>query len=187
MKLPALTRKTHYWVSIVFAVPLLVVVCSGILLQLKKDWTWVQPAEAKGSGKIPTVTMEQILSAARSKPEAGVKEWDDVARIDIRPNKKLVKVTTKTDWEVQIDAGTGDVLLTAYRRSDWIEAIHDGSWFHSRAKYYVFLPTAVALLFLWVSGVYLFFYPRWVRWNRTRQKATTETQRPQSFTENRPD
>ena len=47
MKLPLLTRRIHYWAAIIAAAPLLVVVVSGILLQLKKDWTWVQPVTTR--------------------------------------------------------------------------------------------------------------------------------------------
>ncbi len=44
--------------------------------------------------------------------------------------------------------------------SDWIESLHDGSWFGGEfAKLGVFLPAAAVLLGLWVTGVYLFFMP----------------------------
>ena len=52
----------------------------------------------------------------------------------------------------------------AYRRSDLIESLHDGSWFHDRAKLWVFLPTAAVVLMLWGTGIYLFFLPLAVRW-----------------------
>ena len=45
----------------------------------------------------------------------------------------------------------------AYRRSDFIESIHDGTYFHDMAKLGVFLPSAIILLVLWITGMYLFF------------------------------
>ena len=41
------TRRTHYWASALFALPLIVMIGSGLLLQVKKQWSWVQPAEQR--------------------------------------------------------------------------------------------------------------------------------------------
>ena len=45
-----LNRKVHYWASFIAAIPLLVMIGSGLLLQVKKHWTWVQPVEHRGTG-----------------------------------------------------------------------------------------------------------------------------------------
>jgi uncharacterized iron-regulated membrane protein len=166
MKPSVLNRKVHYWASIFVAVPLLIVAVSGVLLQIKKQWTWVQPTELKGSGKEPAVSFDRILEACRNVPEAGVASWADIVRIDVRPSKGILKVTTKTDWEIQIDAKTGEVLQSAYRRSDWIEAIHDGSYFTDWAKYGLFLPSGIGLILLTLTGAYLFWQPIGVKWRR---------------------
>ena len=83
MKPNVLNRKVHYWVSIFIAVPLLVIAVTGVLLQIKKQWTWVQPSERKGSGKEPAVSFDRILEACRGVPEAGVTSWADVTRVDV--------------------------------------------------------------------------------------------------------
>ena len=100
-----------------------------------------------------------MLDAAKSKPEAGIQSWGDVERIDVQPGRGIAKIQSKTSWEVQVDLQTGDVLQVAYRRSDFIETLHDGSGFHDRAKLWVFLPTAAVALGLWFTGIYLFFLP----------------------------
>ena len=41
-----LSRKAHRWGAIAVALPFLVVIATGILLQLKKNWSWVQPVES---------------------------------------------------------------------------------------------------------------------------------------------
>jgi uncharacterized iron-regulated membrane protein len=152
-------RKVHYWISIAAALPLLIMAATGILLQVKKDFAWIQPAEKTGSGTEPAVTMARILEACRSVPEAGVREWKDIRRIDIRPARGIVKVTTSRNVEVQLDAATGEVLQSAYRRSDMIEQLHDGSWFHPLVKRGVFLPAGLALLALVATGLWLFVVP----------------------------
>ena len=167
------TRKCHRWGAILIALPFLLVLVTGILLQLKKDWSWVQPPTARGQSKTPAIGLDAILDAARSRPEAGVQGWGDVERLDVQPGRGIAKVQAKSRWEVQVDLATGEVLQVAYRRSDLIESLHDGSWFHDSAKLWVFLPTAVIVLGLWGTGIYLFFLPHTVRRSRRRQKRTT--------------
>lgn len=97
-----------------------------------------------------------------------VSSWDDVNRIDVRPAKGMMKIWAKSNWEAQIDTATGQILQVAYRRSDLIEAIHDGSWFHDSAKLFLFLPAGATLLLLWITGMYLFILPYAVKFRRKR-------------------
>jgi uncharacterized iron-regulated membrane protein len=159
MKVKILTRKVHYWASIVIAIPLLVIICTGLLLQMKKNFSWVQPPEQRGAGAAPTLTLPAILEIASSVPGAGVREWSDIPRVEVRPGRGLVKVVSKSGIEVQIDASTGAVLQVSARRSDVIESIHDGSWFHPAAKLWLFFPVGLVLLGLLLTGIYLFFLP----------------------------
>lgn len=164
-------RKLHRWGAIVVAVPFLIVILTGILLQLKKEVSWIQPPTQRGQGTTPTITFEAILAAVRAVPEAEVRGWGDITRLDVQPKRGVVKVQLKNSWEVQLDLETAAVLQTAYRRSDWIEALHDGSWFHDNVKLWIFLPAAVMVLGLWITGMYLFFLPWWVRWSSRRGTA----------------
>lgn len=168
MKFHILNRKIHYWASLIVALPLVVIIATGMLLQFKKQIPWVQPAERRGSGTEPTLTMAQILEICRGIPEVEVRGWDDIHRIDVRPSKGMLKVSTKNSWEVQLESQTGVVLQVAFRRSDVIEALHDGSWFHDGVKYWVFVPAAFILLLLWLTGLYLFLLPFLGRGKRQR-------------------
>lgn len=160
MRLNFLNRRIHYWATVFIAVPVLVVIGSGILLQMKKHWAWVQPAEQRGTGTVPAVDLHAILRAVQSVPHAGAGTWDDVNRIDLRPSKGLAKVWLRSGWEVQVDLGSGAVLQTAYRRSDLIESIHDGSFFAGEwTKLGIVLPTGVIMLVMWITGVWMFVAP----------------------------
>ena len=64
MILPALLRKVHYWGSVIIALPIAVVIGTGLLLQLKKEVTWIQPAEIKTKAREVSITPDQILKAA---------------------------------------------------------------------------------------------------------------------------
>lgn len=169
MKFTVLNRKTHYWLSAFVALPAVVIIASGLLLQVKKQLDWVQPPEQRGEGVVPTIPFATILEISRGVPQAAVRTWDDIHRLDVRPSRGMIKVTTKTNWEIQIDAASGAVLQVAYRRSDLIESIHDGSFFHEGMKYALFLPAGVCLFLLWITGLYLFIRPLWVNSRRGRR------------------
>jgi hypothetical protein len=171
LKLNVLNRKTHYWIAGVIAVPLIVIACTGSLLQLKKHWGWVQPPEKRGSTKHPTVELSGILEALKKHPTLEVEHWGHVKRIDVRPDRGVAKAWLHTDYEAQVDLGTAEILQIAYRRSDWIESIHDGSIFGDSVKLYVFFPTAISLVLLWFGGVWMFVVPFKNRRRVRRQKA----------------
>jgi uncharacterized iron-regulated membrane protein len=160
-------RKIHRWGAVIIALPFLVVIVTGLLLQLKKQLPWVQPPAGRGQGNLPQVSFDAILDAAKSVPAAEIRGWDDIDRLDVRPTRGYVKVQARTRWEIQVDLKTAKILQVAYRRSDLIESIHDGSWFHDAVKLWVFLPSAVVVLVLWGTGIYLFVLPHYVRWTRT--------------------
>ncbi len=157
------SRKIHRWGAVAVVLPLGVVICSGVLLQLKKQYEWIQPPTLQGDSDAPTIGFDAILAAAASVPEAEIESWEDIERLDVRPARGIVKVRGKTRWEVQVDTATGEVLQVRYRRSDLIESIHDGSWFHNKAKLWLFLPTGLLLLGLWLTGVYLWILPIWAK------------------------
>jgi len=170
MSAPRLNRKVHRLGAILVALPVLVIFGSGIFLQLKKDWTWVQPATLRGAATRPTISFDRVLEAARSVEHAAIASWDDIDRIDVRPDRGILKVHARNSWEVQVDTHTGEVLQVAYRRSDLIEDIHDGSFLHPNVKHWVFLPAAIVLLGLWGTGVYLWFLPHLVKWRRKHKR-----------------
>ena len=149
-------RLFHRWASIAVAVPLLLVILTGMLLLLKKESSWIQPASQRGSSRELALEFDQILEIAKTVPEARIGSWDDIDRLDVRPAKGMVKVRAENRWEIQIDTCTGDILQVAYRRSDLLESLHDGSFFHDKVRLWIFLPAAVLLLGLWLSGIYLF-------------------------------
>ena len=149
-------RTLHYWGSIICLMPVLIVVMTGTLLLLKKEFDWIQPTTVDRAAGAPAMRFERILEIARSVEPLGVTDWQQVERLDIRPAKGVIKIRAKNRWEAQIDQTTGEVLKVAYRRSDLIESIHDGSFFHPAAKLGIFLPSAVLLLLLSLTGLFLF-------------------------------
>ena len=157
MKAKVLNRKIHRWAAIIIALPVIIVIISGVILQVKKEFDWIQPPTQRGSGSEPALSFDKILDVVRNVPGVGLTSWNDINRLDVRPGKGIIKVRGINDWEVQIDSKTGDILQVSVRRSDLIESIHDGSFFHEIFKLWVFLPSALILAGIWGTGIYMFF------------------------------
>jgi len=167
-----LFRQVHYWLSLAVLVPAIIIFGAGSLLMLKKEVDWVQPSTQTGvvEAQLPEASFQQMLEAARRHPEAGIAQWSDIDRIDLRVDRGIAKLRANSGWEVQVDTKTAEVLSVAYRRSDVIESIHDGSFFSDAVKLYVFLPTGIVLIIMWMTGVYLFFLPRIAKLRKNRRK-----------------
>lgn len=170
MRFSALNRKIHYWLSIVLLLPLLVISVTGALLQLKKHIAWVQPTELRAGEGAPDLSLVGLVELAGT-AHPPLSQWSDATRIEICPQRNLAKVVGEDGVEVQIDLGRGVVMQTAPRRSDWLEALHDGSWFGDWVKYGWFLPVAVLLLISTLTGLVLFALPYVRRVQRSRREA----------------
>ena len=151
-------RQVHYWISPVIIIPIIIMVSSGIMLQLKKQSNWIQPNVEVTSSSKP-IMLQSYLDAVSTVKEANISSWDDIERIDIRPDKGIAKIKSKNNWEIQIDIETTEIYAKNYRRSDIIESIHDGSFFSEVVKYGWFLPSGILLLILSLTGIYMFFIP----------------------------
>ncbi|MFD2167967.1 PepSY domain-containing protein [Thalassotalea euphylliae] len=170
MKFSSLNRSIHKWGSIIIALPVLLVLITGILLLVRKEFDVLQPPTQKGISIEPSITFDQILTATSTVPEAMVANWQDIDRLDVRPDKGVIKVRTNSSWEVQLDASTGEVLQVAYRNSEFIESLHDGTFFEKSANLWLMLPVSIVLTFLWLTGMYLFFLPYIKKWRRNIEK-----------------
>lgn len=158
MKIHVLFRKIHHWGSIIVAVPLVIMIGAGILLMLKKEIEWIQPSSQSGIEikQVPMASMQDLFIAAKSVEQAEFTSWAELERADLKPGKGIIKFVSATQWEVQVDTSSAEVLNVAKRRSDIIEAIHDGSYFADWMKLWLFLPAGVVLFMLWLTGLYLF-------------------------------
>ena len=169
MNFNRINRSTHRWASIAIAIPLLVIVVTGILLLLKKEVEYLQPASAKGAYRQPSISFEQVLAIAKTVKQAEIDSWQAIDRLDVRPNKGIIKIRAKSHWEIQIDATTGEILKTAFRRSDIIEQLHDASYWQDKANLWFTLPIAVVLLLIAITGIVLFFLPYYRRYQNQKR------------------
>lgn len=163
-------RTIHYWGAIICAIPVIIVIITGVLLLLRKEIDWIQPSSAHGQGGIPEISFEQILNISKSVQQAQIESWQDINRLDVRPSRGIVKIRAKNRWEIQIDHQTMEILHIAYRRSSLIESIHEGTFFHEKVRLWLFLPSAIILFTLWVTGMYLFLTMHFTKRNIQKRR-----------------
>lgn len=152
-------RQIHKWGSIIIALPLLLVIVTGILLLLKKEFSIIQPPTQRGISHVPSLSFEQILIVVKTVESAKIQSWEDIDRMDVRPDKGIIKVRSNNEIEIQIDSENGQILLIAQRNSDFIESLHDGTFFQKNANLWLMLPVAIISFILLITGVILFFIP----------------------------
>lgn len=175
MKVSVLLRRLHYWGAALIMLQIGLVIAAGLLLSVKKELTWIQPATQVGAApkELPSRSLAELHAAATADPRLEGLAWSDFARIDFHPNKGVLKFISKDGWEAQVDTSTGQLLQVAPRRSDLIESLHDGSFFADWTKLFIFFPSGLVLFYLWGSGIYMFVYPRL----KTAQKQARRTGR----------
>lgn len=94
-----------------------------------------------------------------------------IDRIDVRPDKGIVKISFKNHYVgVQVDGATGVVLKRENRYADLIEQIHDGSWvdrqFGLKSGVFKLFYTTVSglgLLTFCITGFWLWYGPKILR------------------------
>jgi uncharacterized iron-regulated membrane protein len=166
-------RKIHRYIAIAAFFFLLLVSVTGLLLIWKKNSGGYLLADSqKGS----STDIGQWLSFDSLRNIAVTTLRDSISpdlspklnRIDARPDKGMVKfVFEEHYWAIQLDCATGKVLHVERRRADFIENLHDGSYFDKytggffKISYGTFV--GLSLLLLTITGFFLWINPRRMR------------------------
>jgi uncharacterized iron-regulated membrane protein len=166
-------RKIHRYIAIASFFFLLLVSVSGLLLIWKKNTGGYLLAD---SHKGTTAELDNWLSfdslnkiaAAALRDSVSPELSPKINRIDARPDKGMVKfVFEEHYWAIQLDCATGKVLHVERRRADFIENLHDGSFFDKMLGGYFKLSygsfVGLCLLLLTITGFYLWINPRRIR------------------------
>jgi hypothetical protein len=166
--------KYHFWIALIVMVPWLLVVGSGIVLQLRHEIPGVYPELERGISSTPVLDYQTALDVAKTIPELEVKGWSDIWRIYTYPQRGVMQIRTKLGVSAQIDAATGEILNVGARSADFWEDMHEGifgrhqlqsgSPFGKKTVHFalaVFLPVHIIALFLWITGVTYFVGPCW--------------------------
>ena len=162
MKHYKINRTVHKWFGIIFAIAILNLSITGLLLLEKKNFDWLQPPTQSATDGTADqfITNQQLFENVLAQGHDDFQTMDDIDRVDFRPNKRIFKVRSNNNYsEMQVDAVNGKILSTAKRNSDLVEAWHDGSIFGDLV-YKFFMPTvAVTTIILTITGLYLWLAP----------------------------
>ena len=169
--------QAHKWVGLTVALFVLLLSVTGFLLLLKKEFAWIQPPTRQGTAvaedtPLAFLDLATAWEHVRAAGHPAFRTPEDIDRIDVRPDKRVFKFRSRHEHaEMQIDAVTGTVLSTETRTSDFLESLHDGSWF-GKPVHDVWMPlVAIGVAFLSLSGVWLWVRPILSRRRRRRLQA----------------
>ncbi|MGZ5255177.1 MAG: PepSY domain-containing protein [Flavitalea sp.] len=144
-----ITRRVHKVAGICLFIFVIAIGATGLLLGWKKNSNGYLLAETmqglnRNSGSwisldsIQKIALNYFVQKNRT-PNI------EIDRMDVRPGRGIIKVSFVGVYEgIQIDLTTGKVLSEEVRRADFIEHLHDGSYFDS--------------LFGWDSGIFKLVY-----------------------------
>jgi uncharacterized iron-regulated membrane protein len=165
------SRWLHKWIGAFLGLVMLVLAVTGTFVAFKKHVEYLQPASRKG-GKgditefVPSARVAEIVLGLNL-PEA--RKLDDINRIELRPSKRMYKVRLeqtsvwKSPKELQVDAVSGAILNNGLRGDQlWLD-IHSFAVFGEWTKLVTMTLSGLALLWLTLSGYYLFAHPYWFR------------------------
>lgn len=156
-------RKWHRYIGVGLSALVLVSAVTGLLLGWKKDASWLQPPTQRGAAEslADWLPLHDIAQYATQALQDSIHVDIDIDRMDARPSKGIVKVLfTSGNWEVQVDAATGQALSIQKRHADWIEQLHDGSIVSSRFKLITMNVLGIGLVILALSGLWLWYGPQ---------------------------
>ena len=142
-------RTLHRKLSFYLVIPIGVILLSGLILQLRNQIEWIQPALMQGDAGTGSLLgpndIIQRLEISKS----------EVDQIIYKPAKNNVSVRLKSGEEIQLDPESGKVLKKAMRRTNLLIDIHQGSIIGPLGQYGVYLVSGLGLLLLYLTGMSL--------------------------------
>ncbi|MCG9896201.1 MAG: PepSY domain-containing protein [Fimbriimonadaceae bacterium] len=170
-----LSRTLHKWSGVVLSLFLILLGVTGLLLAIKSRVGWLRVETQDGAeiaGLVQVIPIEQVAEAAFSAGLASIQKREDIYQIDYRRKQNTFKVLSADRYdEVQVCGATGKVLSVARRNDQWIEDIHDLSFFNENLRTTLLPVVGFGLTALGVTGIVIFFTPvvRRARFERDRK------------------
>jgi len=164
-------RKIHRWSGLALAVFFLLIGITGFLLGWKKEVPLLPPtskgASATAADWLPVDSLTKVAHAyVRDSIDASLSL--ELDRIDIRPGKGIAKYLFANHyWELQVDCTTAEILSVGKRHSDFIEHLHDFSFFdrglqnsNDIIKLIYTTLMGLAVVVFTVTGFWLWYGPK---------------------------
>lgn len=168
-----LFRKIHRQMAVFLFIAFFIMAGTGLLLGWKKNSGGLILAKTE---KGTTTDLSDWLPLSELQSNAVIFLHDsvnskfstEIDRIDVRPDKGIVKIIFTDHYTgLQIDGATGRVLKVEQRRSDLIEHIHDGTivdrWLNIENGWIKLIYTTImgfALILFTITGFWIWWGPK---------------------------
>lgn len=170
-------RWLHRKIAIFLFIFFIIISITGLLLGIKKQTGLLALTQKGASSDLSTwLSVDSLTKNAIQFLNDSVSHTlsNEIDRIDIRPDKGVVKFVFKDHFNgLQIDGTTGKLLSIEKRKSDFIEKLHDGSILDKlfgtggdqvKVSYTVIMSLSLFMLIL--SGLWLWYGPKYLRKSR---------------------
>ena len=151
-------RKWHRLISAVVAIPFAITLITGIFLITRSHFNFLQPKHSEAiqidQSKVSSI---QDLTQAFHLYYQGREETQSIASIIYSPKNGQFSVRTNEDREIRFNAQSLEVIAEGPKRTTLLIKLHEGLWFSSYVRDFIFLPSSIGLFFLLISGIILFF------------------------------
>ena len=142
-------RALHRKLSLYTFIPLGIILVSGIVLQLRNQFEWIQPSLIETKADQSPLLAPQALIQKLNLNEK------EIEQIIYKPSKNNASVRLKSGEEIQMNAQTGEVLKRAIRRTNLLIDIHQGSILGPFGQYGIYLLTGLGMIILYMTGLNL--------------------------------
>lgn len=167
------SRQLHKWTGICIAIFLLLISGTGFFLATKDRFDWMRPPEAdavKVESAAELVSVEAAVNSAFALGHPELQSFKDIDRVDYRPKSNIYKVISRDGYrEVQVDGKTAQVLSSSFRNDQFMEDLHDFTFFAELAHAWLLPLVAIGLFGLALSGIIIFMTPVYRRWQFKRR------------------
>lgn len=165
------TRSLHRKIGKAFFAFILLISISGILLGIKDEIglkPQTQSVEQNDNSK--WISLKTIDSIGKVYAQTVLNLDPTIDRIDVRPNKGIVKILYKKHFtELQLNLQSGAILSVSTRGDHFIERLHDGSIIdfyltgNNASKIIYTSLISLALIFMAISGYLLWRNPKKIK------------------------
>ena len=165
------SRNWHRKIASILFIFFFIIGLTGLMLGWKSLFTktifdnkTIKP-EASYRKWLPLDSLEKLATASLNKMTS--KHYKEAENIQLKPSKGLITFTYKDYYSIQVNGATGATMHVEQKLGTWIQDIHDGAIIDgmfggktgvSKSTYTTIM--ALSLLFLTVSGFYLWYKPK---------------------------
>jgi uncharacterized iron-regulated membrane protein len=132
--------------------------------------------ETKLNKWLPLDSLEKLATVALNEKTSS--KFEHAENIQLKPAKGFINFSFKNNYTIQVDGATGAAIHIEQKNGGIIQDIHDGAivgdWFNFKtatAKTIYSTIMGLSLLFLTISGTYLWWKPKQIKNSKNKNTA----------------